>query len=82
MVLTKSALIEKEEEDPNESKLIPKFEVYFNLQTFRVGLVDNHQNEIGMVVELNTLELHLKAYDSLNYHNVNSIELTTKLLNL
>jgi len=44
MVLTKSALIEKEEEDPNESKLIPKFEVYFNLQTFRVGLVDNVQN--------------------------------------
>jgi hypothetical protein len=68
-----------EEIDPNESKLIPKFEILFKLNVFKIGLIDNMINQQGMAVELNNLDAHLLVYDGLNYHNVNSIELGLKL---
>ena len=53
----------------------------FKLDTFKVGLVDNITNQIGMVVELNNFDVDTYLYDAVNYHNVNSIELRMKLKN-
>jgi hypothetical protein len=64
-----------EEVDPEVLKMIPQYELEFEMKLFKVSLVMNLGDSNGIILQTNDIKVQTKMYDAKNFYNENLLEM-------